>query len=127
MPLDSAQSAPGNRISGPDGEEYDVVARVATDVGPFVVITSAKAGALAPGLLVSEGHLRDHEDVAHVSTIAEAKAEAAATLQAEEDRQIEEDRQARIQARAQAQAADDATDTTGTTGTDGIGGPPPSA
>lgn len=110
MPLDSAQSAPGNRISGPDGNEYDVVARLATDSGPFVVIQSADpTHGLAAAVLVNEGDLRDNEDVAHVGTTAEAKADAYNKAQEEEATQREEDRQARIKANSQTTDATDAT------------------
>lgn len=111
MPLDPTQSAPGNRYSGPDGKDYDIIARVATDAGPFLITTAANDnGELLPGALISEGSLRDNEDVAHVGAVADAKAAAAATRQEEEDRQREEDRQARIQATAAATDTTDATD-----------------
>src|SRR4051794_12867617 len=66
MPLDSNQSGPGNRISAPDGTEHDVVARIATDGGPYVILAPADGEGLVAGSLVSEGALRDHEDVAYV-------------------------------------------------------------
>lgn len=128
MPLEQHQSGPGNRISGPDGNEYDVVARVATDAGPFVILNHADADGVAVGGIVNEGNLRDHEDVVFVSTTAEAKAEAAKKKQDADDAQAAEDRQARIDATRQreADAADSTpasepvtaptTDATGTTG-----------
>lgn len=110
MPLDTTQSAPGNRYSGPDGKDYDIIARIATDAGPFVITRRADAGPLGAGVLISEGDLRDNEDVAFVSTIAAAKADAAEKLADEEAAQIAADRQARIDA---ANAATGATDATG--------------
>lgn len=121
MPLEQHQSGPGNRISGPDGNEYDVVARVATDVGPFVIVNHAQDTGLSAGVLISEGDLRDHEDVAHVGLTSDAKSKAYAEAQQVEADQREADRQHRIASQAQAQATTDATDTTG-----GQGVTPPS-
>lgn len=100
MPLDQHQSGPGNRISGPDGNEYDVVARVATDAGPFVIVNHAQDSGLSAGVLISEGELRDHEDVAYVSLTSAAKSEAYAKVQEEEANQREADRQHRIASQA---------------------------
>lgn len=119
MSLTADQSGPGNRFNGPDGKDYDVIARVSTDRGPFVIVCHPDAG-LPAGVLVDEGYLRDHEDVAYVGTTADAKAKAAADQQAQEDAQIAADRQARIDAQAQAEApATDATDTTDASGNGG--------
>lgn len=127
MPLDNIQSAPGNRYSGPDGKDYDIVARLATDQGSFLITTAANDdGGLRFGALVSEGDLRDNEDVAHVGTVAEARADAAKSRQEEEDRQREEDRQARIQAATPATDATDATDGNDN-GTPGPATPTPTA
>lgn len=109
MGLTEVQSAPGNRISGPDGNEVDIIARVATDAGPFVIIARTD-GDLPVGVLVSEGALRDHQDVAHVGATADAKAEAYAKAQQAEADQAAADRQARIDAKS---GTTDTTDTTG--------------
>lgn len=109
MPLTADQSGPGNRFNGPDGKDYDVIARVSTDRGPFVVVSHPDAG-LPAGVLVDEGHLRDNPDVAYVSTTAEAKAKDAADAEAQAQAQADADRQARIQANAPATDATDATD-----------------
>lgn len=106
MPLEQHQSGPGSRISGPDGSEYDVVARVATDTGPYVILNHADADGLAAGALVNEGDLRDHQDVVFVSTTAEAKAEAYKKDQDAEAEQAKADRQARIDRQAEASATD---------------------
>lgn len=117
MPLETSQSAPGNRINGPDGNDYDIVARVATDAGPYVILNHADAEGLAAGALVSEGDLRDHEDIAYVGTTAAAKAEAQKTRDDAEAAQIEEDRQARLERqKATAVGPDTTTGDTDTTG-----------
>lgn len=109
-PLTDAQSAPGNRISGPDGNEVDIIARVPTDIGPFVIIASTGTD-IPVGVLVNEGALRDHEDVAHVGLTSDIKADDHAKVQEADAAQAAADRQARIDARAT-----DATDATGVEG-----------
>lgn len=70
MPLNDFESAPGQRISF-DGREYDIAARVATDSGPYVILNDAESGSFAA--LISEGNLRDHENVSYISTTVWAK------------------------------------------------------
>lgn len=131
MGLTDQQSGPGNRVRTNNGDEADVVARVGTDQGSYVILNRADDGSFLG--VVSEGVLRDDEDVEHVSTTGEARQRE---YEAEQEKQRAEDeraRQERQQARADAEKArEDAaaaaaenptTDTTGAT--DPQSGPQP--